>query len=127
MRSLGSLTLALTLTACGSGDMPAPFSLSWKLVDASAADPQGAPALACTDAGVKGIQLTFAPPGATAVKASFDCTLGSAVSQPLRRDQYTILAQAVDASGTPLAQTTFQQDNLNGPTDLGLIVFQIKK
>ncbi len=114
-------------SACGSNNASS-FSLSWRLVDANQADPMTAPALSCADANITTIRLVLAAQGnpAQPIQVDLDCTPGNGVTAPVREDAYSIQALALGPAGSA-AQTAFDESNVGGAKDLGLIIFQIKR
>src|SRR5207302_3918639 len=97
----------------------------WKLVDASAADPLTAPALACADAHVASVRL-----GAHNSDTGedffwvFPCDPETAVSPDVTVGTYTITVDALDAAGTSKSHDSWQVYNVSG-TDLGLVIFAL--
>ncbi len=121
--------LFLLPLACGSS--PNSFTFSWKLVDISQADPVTAPALSCAAANVGTIRLVLSAQGNPAQPITVDFPCGSVTGQgqettaPESPDNYTIQALALSPAGQSASQLSFTADNSSGPTDLGLIIFQI--
>ena len=89
--------------------------------------PEQAPTLSCAAAGVATIRLVLRAAGAQSVQVDFACAQQNGITGPVRRDRYTIQAQARSAQDAPLSQLSFEESNLAGARDLGLIIFQIPR
>jgi hypothetical protein len=106
------------------------FALSWRLVDAAAPDPAGAPALSCQDVGVATILVDALdvdqPTAQSRFRTEFTCDTLDGVTPAIPESRYQVLLVARASDGTSRSQIKFDASNYDDASaDLGLTIFQV--
>jgi hypothetical protein len=113
------------------GDPASGFTVTWKLVDATAgtADPTAAPALDCSAAAVTTVRLdTLNQSTGERFTFHFPCAAQNGITTGVSVGSYLVTVDALGADGGSRSRDSWELWNgldVPQPTDLGLVIFLV--